>query len=293
MPRVTVVIPTYNRSSLLPRALASVAAQTFCDYDVVIVNDGGDWPAWNEFSLPGSSIRVFHQQRSGPAAARNAALAYSDSEFVAYLDDDDEWQPDHLECLLALLAGSSNRGVAFGVADVVDNGKHVRRWGDCRFDKFILDGFYTVFPLSACLHSRDVLLRSGLFDEHPLLIGPEDCEFMIRVSDHVAPIASRRITVRMHRDHSMTREPREKWVDLLKYVIDKNGYGITRRNWLMFYRALTAAVDEGREDLASKWAELLDCELPSKAWRSEQTLMGEIELQPSGIKAFCRRALEG
>lgn len=292
MPRVTVAIPTYNRPGLLPRALASVAAQTFSDFDVVVVNDGGEWPE-DSRSISGHSVRVLHRQRGGPAAARNTALVASDSEYVAYLDDDDEWQPNHLESLIALLTGSPEFAVGFGTAEVVDNGAHVRRWGDCQFEKFILDGFYTVFPLSACLHRRDILLRSAGFDEHPLLIGPEDCEFMIRVSDHASAVASRRVTVRMHRDHSMTREPREKWVDVLAYVIGKNGYGVTRRNWLMFYRALTAAVSERRNDLAAQWAEQLDRELPPGSRRSGLSILGDIELQPSCIKAFCRRALEG
>ena len=292
MPRVTIVIPTYNRPALLPRALASVAVQTFCDFDVVIVNDGGKWPALYAPSILGHTVQVLHECRGGPAAARNAAISASDSEYVAYLDDDDEWRPDHLESLLALVTRSPKHGVAFGVADVVDKGAHVRRWGECRFNKFILDGFHTVFPLSACLHRRDILKRSGLFDDNPLLIGPEDCEFMIRVSDHVEILASRQHTVRMHRDHSMTREPRQQWVDVLAYVIGKNGYGLTRKNWLMFYRAFAAAVDEGRDDLAAKWADQLDRELPPILWRSGLEIQGDIQLHPSGIKAFCRRALE-
>lgn len=292
MARVTIAIPTYNRPGLLLRALASVATQTFGDYEVVVVNDGGEWPESYAPAIPGHSIRIIHQVRSGPAAARNTALSNSDSDFVAYLDDDDEWQPDHLESLFALLSHNVKSAVAFGVAEVVDHGTFVRRWGDCQFNKFILDGFYTVFPLSACLHRRDVLLRSGVFDEHPLLIGPEDCEFMIRVSDSTLPIASRRTTVRMHRDESMTREPREQWVDVLNYVIEKNGYGLTRRNWLMFYRALTAAVNEGRNDLASRWADKLDIDLPPTVRREGLAITGEIELQPFGIKGFCRRILE-
>jgi glycosyltransferase involved in cell wall biosynthesis len=293
MPRVTIIIPTYNRPALLPRALASVARQTICDYEVIVVNDGGEWPAECIPSISGHSVRVLHRSRGGPAAARNTGLNSSDSEYVAYLDDDDEWQPEHLERLVRLLNNSPKYAVAFGVAELVDSGAYVRLWGDCRFDKFILDGFHTVFPLSACLHRRDILRRSGLFDEHTLLIGPEDCEFMIRVSDHVVPIASRQVTVRMHRDHSMTRGPREQWVDVLEYVIGKNGYGVTRRNWLMFYRALVAAVNEGRDELVEQWARQLDRELPQNLRRSALTIQGDIELRPAGIKTFCRSALEG
>ena len=60
----------------------------------------------------------------------------------------------------------------------------------------------------------------------------------------------------------------------------------------MFYRAFAAAVDEGRADLAAKWADQLDRELPPILWRSGLEIQGDIQLHPSGIKAFCRRALE-
>lgn len=293
MPRVTIILPTYNRPDLMPRALASVATQTFGDFEVVIVNDGGQWVEGRLHSICRRSVRVLHRENGGPAAARNTALAVSDSEYVAYLDDDDEWESNHLESLIALLTDNPESAVGFSIANVVDNGRHIRLWGDCRFDKFILDGFYTVFPLSVCLHRRDILLRSGQFDEHPLLVGPEDCEFMIRVSDFTTPVASRKVTARMHRDHSMTREPRKEWVDALAYVINKNGYGITRENWLMFYRAMVAAVHEGRDDLAMRWAEQLDRELPPNLRRSEHTITGEMELHPNGIKSYCRHVLEG
>jgi glycosyltransferase involved in cell wall biosynthesis len=293
MARVTVVIPTYNRPDLLPRALRSVAGQTFRDVDVVVVNDGGEWPSSITPSVGGYPVRLCLRPHGGPAAARNSALAASDSEYVAYLDDDDEWRPDHLECLVSTLAGSRGHAVAYGVADVMDGGVYVRQWGDCNFNKFILDSFYTVFPLSACLHRRDVLARSGYFDEHPLLVGPEDCEFIIRVSDFYGLLATRQCTVRMHRDHSMTREPREWWVDVLAYVIGKNSYGVTRRNWLMWYRAFVAAVAEGRDDIAARWSDQLDRELPTSLRRSGLTIQGDFSLAPMSIKAFCRQSLEG
>jgi len=292
MPKISVVIPSFNRIALLPRALASIAAQTFRDFDVVIVNDGGDWPTSFTPQHCGVGVRTLQRHRGGPAAARNSGLAVSDSDYIAYLDDDDEWLPDHLETLLTIMEREPKSEMAFGIADVVDNGIHIRRWGDCRFDKFILDSFHTVFPLSACLHRRDLLRRSGVFDEHPLLIGPEDCEFTIRASDHVLPVPSRRCTVTMHRDHSMTRAPRKQWVDVLDHVIQKNGYGVTRNNWLMFYRALIAAVDEGRADFAERWADQLDRQLPPNLRRSGMAISGDIQILPKGIKSFCRCALE-
>jgi hypothetical protein len=90
----------------------------------------------------------------------------------------------------------------------------------------------------------------------------------------------------------MTKEPRKQWVDVLDYVIQKIGYGETRSNWLMFYRAWVAAVNEGRVDLKEKWSEELDRQLPPTLKRSGMAIVGESHLLPTGIKAYCRRALE-
>lgn len=126
MPRVSVIIPTFNRAKRLPRAVQSVARQTFTDYDVCIVNDGGEWT--DNLALPscGSPVRVIHRARGGPAAARNTGLVSTDSEIVAYLDDDDEWRPNHLETLCRALEDERKSLMAYTVAEVMDRNVHVR-----------------------------------------------------------------------------------------------------------------------------------------------------------------------
>jgi hypothetical protein len=132
-----------------------------------------------------------------------------------------------------------------------------------------------------------------VFDENPLLVGPEDCEFAIRVSDLSPPTPVRKRTVVMHRDESMTRHPRQRWADTLEYVIRKLGYGGARRNWMMFYRAFTAAVAEGKDEEARLWADELDRELPCGATRMGTSISGTVNLpHPDVLKAYCRRALE-
>jgi glycosyltransferase involved in cell wall biosynthesis len=293
MPRIAVVIPTYNRVLELKRALQSVARQTFKDFEIVVVNDGG-MPPDDTVSdlLPSNAVRFLNRSNGGPGAARNTGLLASDSEYIAYLDDDDEWEPDHLDTHVSMLETSDLVGITYGIADVVNQGVHHRYWGDCRFNKFILDGFHTIFPMSACVHRRTLLDTAGRFDENPLLIGPEDCEFAIRVSDLVSPVPSRHCTVTMHRDCSMTREPREEWVDVLEYVIKKLGYGATRTNWLMFYRAYVAALNENHVDLATQWANELDRQLPLNYRRVNASIEGARHIEPDGIKTFCRTELK-
>jgi len=283
MALISVIIPTHNRNTLLQRAIASVESQTVRDVDVWVVNDGGVEPAVRE------SIQLVSKCHGGPGSARNAGIAASDSRYIAYLDDDDEWRPHHLESMLNTLDSSCL--MAYAAADVVDAGRHIRVWGDCAFDKFIADSFFTIFPPSACMHRRDLLDRCGLFDESPLLIGPEDCEFIIRASDFCAPVTTRKRSVVMHRDHSMTRGPRAEWVDTLAYVIAKNGYTDRRHNWLMLYRAYTAAVREARTKEIGVWGADLDRVLPSGATRSGEEITGDIRITPQGINAFCRERL--
>jgi glycosyltransferase involved in cell wall biosynthesis len=106
-PAVSVVIATRNRPKLLKRAIASVAKQTLADYEVIVIDDGSDqevrdtytefWPTTDSrfrliFARPAGT------RGTGPSAARNRGIQVAQADFVAFLDDDDEWiLPDYLE----------------------------------------------------------------------------------------------------------------------------------------------------------------------------------------------------
>lgn len=100
MPRVSIVIPTCNRPDLLPRAIRSVLAQTFQDFEIIIVDDGARVRA--QSVVGGFSdarlVYVAHEPPRGSGAiARNTGIQKAKGEFVAFLDDDDEWDPRKLE----------------------------------------------------------------------------------------------------------------------------------------------------------------------------------------------------
>lgn len=98
MPKVSVIIPTYNRPSRLKRAVQSVLSQTFGDYEILVVDDGLKVRADNivkEFD----NIKIKyiqHSKNQGAPAARNTGMKASQGVYVAFLDDDDEWDPDKL-----------------------------------------------------------------------------------------------------------------------------------------------------------------------------------------------------
>ena len=111
MPKVTVIIPTCNRSTFLRNAIASVFSQTYVDLEIVVVDDASSdntREVVEEFS--GKSLQyIRHDENFGGAVARNTGIAHahSESEYIAFIDDDDEWLPNKLEAQMNLFAKHS------------------------------------------------------------------------------------------------------------------------------------------------------------------------------------------
>jgi glycosyltransferase involved in cell wall biosynthesis len=114
MPRVSVVIPTYNRASFVREAIDSVLAQTFTDFELIVIDDGStdDTPA--VLAPYGNRIRYIRQENRGEGMARNAGLAVATGEWVSFLDSDDLMLPDNLSALVALVDARPEIDVAYG-----------------------------------------------------------------------------------------------------------------------------------------------------------------------------------
>ena len=108
-PFFSVIIPVYNRAQALRAAIASVRAQTCQDFEIVVVDDGSkDDPRSVAESFGDPRIRFFRQDNQGGGAARNTALDMAQGRFIAPLDSDDIFLPQHLERMKALLDGTTN-----------------------------------------------------------------------------------------------------------------------------------------------------------------------------------------
>ncbi|MFQ6161328.1 succinoglycan biosynthesis glycosyltransferase ExoW [Sinorhizobium meliloti] len=137
MAKLTVVIPYYQKEpGILRRALASVFAQTLEDFHVLVIDDESPYPIADELAGLAQEkrerITVIRQPNGGPGGARNTGLdnVPADSDFVAFLDSDDVWTPDHLlnayqsmtrfdaDCYWASITGGDAFYYHFGVADL-------------------------------------------------------------------------------------------------------------------------------------------------------------------------------
>jgi|GEM_PF-2351979 hypothetical protein len=115
MTHITVVIPTYNRADCLPKTLDSVLAQTYGDYDVVVVDDGSTDETQRVLGGYTGLIQVVQQPNLGVGQARNTGIRAAKGQYIAFLDSDDIWIPKKLE--LQVLALESDRDLKWVYSD--------------------------------------------------------------------------------------------------------------------------------------------------------------------------------
>lgn len=97
-PKVSVVIPTYNRAAKVQKGIESVLTQTFSDLELIVVDDGSADDTGSVIAKAfGDRVRYYYQANQGASAARNKGIAEARGEWIAFLDSDDEWEPDKLE----------------------------------------------------------------------------------------------------------------------------------------------------------------------------------------------------
>lgn len=232
VPRVSVVIPTHNRSCLLGKAIESVLGQTFDSYEIIIVDDGSTddtCSVVDKYDSP--RIRYCYQENKGRSAARNYALNLAQGEYIAFLDSDDTFYPQKLELQVALLDSNPEYGMSYTSARVVDeHGIELFRDGttsdDCPYYRaidsgWIYDKVALYLPVTVILPT--VMVRTGIvrsvggFDES--LSRFEDTDFWRRVSKitPVIAIAEPLTTVLTHSGNRM-ETPDEVYRSLSRYV---------------------------------------------------------------------------
>jgi glycosyltransferase involved in cell wall biosynthesis len=153
MPRVSVVIPTYNCARFLGRTIDSALRQTYRDFEVILVDDGSTDETQALMASYGDGVRCIRQSNQGVSAARNLAIEHSDGEFIAYLDADDLWRPEKLARQVEYLDAHPACGFVHTEVSVIDEQDQ------------ILHALFNhetgrAVPQGRCV--RDVLLRSHI-----------------------------------------------------------------------------------------------------------------------------------
>ena len=132
MPRVSVIIPTYNRALLLKESIYSVLGQTYDDVEILVVDDGSsDDTAEMVQRFDDRRMRYLYQENSGRSAARNHGMKVAEGDFFCLLDDDDYYLPHKLACQVAYLDINPDVDmVASGFQTVNRHGKVISTWSN-------------------------------------------------------------------------------------------------------------------------------------------------------------------
>lgn len=191
MPKVSVVIPTYNRVQCLANAIDSVLAQRFQDYELIVVDDGSTDETAGLVDTYSSRVKLVCQPNSGVSVARNSGIKLAQGEWIAFLDSDDTWEPDKLwiqmddlkNCPQAVLhVVDAAIQISDGHYDSLFEMRGVSREYAARpfRERPLLDVLKMTFYVQCSLIKRPVFEKVGFFNQ--FLKTCEDKDFLARVA---------------------------------------------------------------------------------------------------------------
>lgn len=185
IPTVTVVMPAYNSSQYLRESIESVLAQTFKNFELLVIDDGSidNTPEIvHSYIQQDSRVKLISQTNQGVSATRNRGVNLSKSEYIAFIDADDTWFPEKLSSHLAHFKLDANLGVSFAkVAFLNPQGKlagiATTRLTQLKPQHFLYEN--PTITVSNLVVKREVFFNIGCFDTS--MNYAEDLDFLLRV----------------------------------------------------------------------------------------------------------------
>lgn len=183
MAKVSVIIPTYNRGSLISRAVESVLAQTFTDYELIVVDDGSTDQTQQVLAKFKKRIRYIFQENSGVSAARNHGIREATGEYIAFLDSDDYWIPDKLSQQVKVLDNHLNFGIVYTRMPIINENGDVVGMKPSGISGQNFEELLEVWgdiPTSTVMTRKECFEKAGLFDTE--LNTMEDIDMWLRIA---------------------------------------------------------------------------------------------------------------
>lgn len=186
-PKVSVVIPTYNRVGCIGNAINSVIAQTYTECEIIVVDDGSTDDTRQVLARYGSRVRYIYQENAGVSAARNLGVHHAKGELIAFLDSDDQWEPEKLERQLPLM---DNQDVVLSATNWSYASTATRAFDDLKIDSesLRLEEPLTLLSrfeghrlwLPTWIVRKSAFMRVGGFDERMRIA--EDSRLLFRLA---------------------------------------------------------------------------------------------------------------
>jgi glycosyltransferase involved in cell wall biosynthesis len=249
MPLVSAIVPVYNGARFLPAALDSALAQTLDDIEIIVIDDGSTDASGSiadDYAQhhPGKVV-VVHQANGGLVVARNAGIAIARGRYIALLDADDEWLPQHLAACVDVMEKRSDVGLVHANIERI-NVDGSKRLAVKRFWTNELDPFATVYlrrehvSCSTAVVRRDLIDRVGHFDVAFNRIGCEDRDMWLRCAAETGFVFIDDVHLRyrthnenMSRDFEKMQRARSMLVE--KFSDTPRGRPLRRQAWAAMY----------------------------------------------------------
>jgi glycosyltransferase involved in cell wall biosynthesis len=261
MPKVSVIIPTYNRATSLVSAVNSVLSQTFQDFEIIIVDDASKDDT--EEVVRGIADRrikyLRHETNKREAGARNTGVTSASGEYIAFLDDDDEWLPDKLKLQVELLDGSSSVvGAVYSGSFRIDSesGRTLDQYIPTKTGNIFKDLSFRnwVGTPSTVLLRRECFERVGLFDS-AIVFGP-DYDMWIRVAEKYHFLCIRQPLIKYYIHSGRLSSNYELMITGIEAQMRKHASlfalsnrGYSRRHFVLgVYQCCNGNVRKGREE---------------------------------------------
>jgi len=236
MPRVSVVIPSYNRPEFLLEAIENVQQQTYRDLEILVVDSSTDDTS-ERFRSPMDRVRWVHQPRQGRSAAKNLGLILAKGEFVAFMDCDDLWDPTKIQRQVELFECDSDVGFTYTnqYKQRADGTRYVRTRADRIVSGQIHDAILRkqvyLSTSTICIRKKCIEL-AGMFDSS--LAEQEDWDFPLRLSRYFkgAGIKEPLVTKRTRGDERSDAEFSMLRIRAMRDVLKRDRKDFTIRNLL-------------------------------------------------------------
>ena len=199
---ISVVIPSFNRKNTLSRSIDSVLKQTYKPSEIIVVDDGSTDGTRGFILSSYPNIKYFFQPKKGVSSARNKGILESSSEWIAFLDSDDEWMPQKLEKQKKQLEKHSGIFISHTNEIWIRNGVRVnqmkkhQKYGGYIFDKCL--DICRMSPSSVLIHKR-VISDIGVFDE--TLQVCEDYDLWLRITSKYSVLFEKELLIIKYGGH--------------------------------------------------------------------------------------------
>lgn len=225
MPYFSIVIPVFNKEKFVAKTLKSVLAQTFSDFEIIVVNDGStDESEASIAEIKDERIRYFSKQNEGVAVARNFGIEKASTDFICFLDADDYWYPDFLETMHRYSWKLPEQKVFAAAIEIETQNKVLKaQYSISKNSDFGIVNFFeasqkecVLWTSSICIH-KSVFAKVGEFDTN--IKHGEDTELWIRIGLHFPVVFIHKILARYIYDAQSVSRKQNYFFE--KYTFEK------------------------------------------------------------------------